>query len=482
MQETLAQGADLVAFSGDKLLGGPQAGLIVGRKDLIQRLRKNPMTRALRLDKLIIAALEATLRLYGDAEHARRQIPTLRLLTRPESEIAALAHRLQPTVAAACADCATVSVQACASQIGSGALPVDRLPSAALRLQPAGLRRGAGRALDTLAAGLRALPVPVVGRVADGALWLDLRCLDDEAGLAGQLRRAAPPGAARGAPRARAAAAALVALEAAPWHGRGERVTLRGRAVAAAIATAPVLVLGGVWGALKGCAVGAMGAMGAVGAIVLAALNKRLSWTLVRQAMESTMRITAMVIFILIGSTVFSLVFQGVDGGIWIEHMLTSMTGGDPRTFLIIVNIFVFFLAFFLDFFEIAFIIIPLLAPVAAKLGIDLVWFGVLLCVNMQTSFMHPPFGFALFYLRGIAPKEIKSSDIYLGAIPWVVMQLLLVAILIFYPGMVTNFLDKPVNINTENIQMDITSEEPAAGASSEKSEPNNDPFAIKKD
>ena len=223
------------------------------------------------------------------------------------------------------------------------------------------------------------------------------------------------------------------------------------------------------------------GAMGAVGAIVLAAINKRLSWTLVRQAMESTMRITAMVIFILIGSTVFSLVFQGVDGGIWIEHMLTSMTGGDPRTFLIIVNIFVFFLAFFLDFFEIAFIIIPLLAPVAAKLGIDLVWFGVLLCVNMQTSFMHPPFGFALFYLRGIAPKEIKSSDIYLGAIPWVVMQLLLVAILIFWPGMVTNFLDKPVKINTENIQMDIKSEEPA-GSSSEKSEPNNDPFSIKKD
>jgi len=224
------------------------------------------------------------------------------------------------------------------------------------------------------------------------------------------------------------------------------------------------------------------GAMGAVGAIVLAALNKRLSWTLVRQAMESTMRITAMVIFILIGSTVFSLVFQGVDGGIWIEHMLTSMTGGDPTTFLIVVNIFVFFLAFFLDFFEIAFIIIPLLAPVAAKLGIDLVWFGVLLCVNMQTSFMHPPFGFALFYLRGIAPKEVKSSDIYLGAIPWVIMQLVLVAILIFYPGMVTNFLDKPVKIETENIQMDIKSEEPATGTSSERSEPNNDPFAIKKD
>jgi tripartite ATP-independent transporter DctM subunit len=122
------------------------------------------------------------------------------------------------------------------------------------------------------------------------------------------------------------------------------------------------------------------GAMGAVGALVLAAMHKRLTWKLVREGMESTMRLTAMVIFILIGSTVFTLVFQGVDGGVWIEHMLTSMTGGDPVTFLIIVNIFVFFLAFFLDFFEIAFIIIPLLAPVAAKLGIDLIWFGVLLC------------------------------------------------------------------------------------------------------
>jgi L-seryl-tRNA(Ser) seleniumtransferase len=186
VQETLAQGADLVAFSGDKLLGGPQAGLIVGRKDLIQRLRKNPMTRALRLDKLIIAALEATLRLYGDAEHARRQIPTLRLLTRPESEIAALAHRLQPTVAAACADCATVSVQACASQIGSGALPVDLLPSAALVLTPR-----AEWKVDALAARLRALPRPVIGRIYQEALWLDLRCLEDEAGFISQLQRLA---------------------------------------------------------------------------------------------------------------------------------------------------------------------------------------------------------------------------------------------------------------------------------------------------
>ncbi len=155
---------------------------------------------------------------------------------------------------------------------------------------------------------------------------------------------------------------------------------------------------------------------------------------LIRQAFESTMRITSMVIFILIGSTVFTLVFRGVDGDLWIEHLLTSLPGGVVG-FLVFVNLFVFVLAFFLDFFEIAFIIIPLLAPVASKLGIDLIWFGVLLCVNMQTSFMHPPFGFALFYLRGIAPKEVKSSAIYWGAIPWVGLQLIMVAIVIFWPG-----------------------------------------------
>jgi tripartite ATP-independent transporter DctM subunit len=182
------------------------------------------------------------------------------------------------------------------------------------------------------------------------------------------------------------------------------------------------------------------GAMGAVGALALAAINRRLTWNLVRQGMSSTMRITSMVVFILIGSTVFSLVFQGMDGGLWIEHMLTSLPGGQLG-FLIFVNIFIFFLAFVLDFFEIAFIVIPLLAPVAAKLGIDLIWFGVLLCVNMQTSFMHPPFGFALFYLRGIAPREVKSADIYWGAVPWVAMQLILVLIVILWPGSVTYWL-----------------------------------------
>ena len=193
------------------------------------------------------------------------------------------------------------------------------------------------------------------------------------------------------------------------------------------------------------------GAMGAVGAFILAAMHRRLTLSLLKQALLTTMRLTAMVVFILIGSRVFSLVFQGVDGGIWIEHMLAGLPGGQLG-FLIAVNIFIFFLAFFLDFFEIAFIIIPFLAPVAAKLGIDLIWFGVMICVNMQTSFMHPPFGFALFYLRGIAdtlfrnkslPRKVETSDIYLGAIPFIVIQLILVAVVIFFPQTVTVFLDK---------------------------------------
>ncbi len=183
------------------------------------------------------------------------------------------------------------------------------------------------------------------------------------------------------------------------------------------------------------------GAMGVVGAIALAAANRRLTWPVMWQGMETTMRITSMVVFILIGARVFSLVFQGVGGKEWIEGFLTSLPGGQVG-FLIFVNLFVFLLAFFLDFFEIAFIIIPLLVPTAEKLGIDLIWFGVLLGANMQTSFMHPPFGFALFYLRGIAPKEVKTSDIYWGAVPWLFLQLVLCAILIFWPQSVTYFLD----------------------------------------
>jgi TRAP-type mannitol/chloroaromatic compound transport system permease large subunit len=154
--------------------------------------------------------------------------------------------------------------------------------------------------------------------------------------------------------------------------------------------------------------------------------------------MDTTMKISSFVLFILIGSTVFSLSFQAVDGPVWVEHLLTSMPGGQLG-FLIVVNILIFFLAFFLDFFELSFIVIPLIAPVAEKLGIDLVWFGVLLAVNMQTSFLHPPFGFALFYLRSVAPKSISTMDIYWGAVPFVVIQVLMVAAIIAFPGIVTS-------------------------------------------
>jgi tripartite ATP-independent transporter DctM subunit len=179
------------------------------------------------------------------------------------------------------------------------------------------------------------------------------------------------------------------------------------------------------------------GAMGAVGALVLALLHRRLTWKLLKEGMDTTLKLTTMVMLSLVGSTVFSLVFRGVDGDLWIEHMLVSLPGG-VTGFLIFVNVFVFFLAFFLDYFEIAFIIIPLLAPVAQKMGIDLIWFGVLIGVNMQTSFMHPPFGFALFYLRSIAPPSIKSSDILIGSLPWVVIMLIMVALVILFPGMVS--------------------------------------------
>ena len=208
------------------------------------------------------------------------------------------------------------------------------------------------------------------------------------------------------------------------------------------------------------------GAMGAMGALLLAWLRRtsipNLSG-LIKQSYQNTMRITAMVVFILIGSTCFSVVFQGVDGGRWVEELFSNLPGGWVG-FLIVVNLFVFFLAFFLDFFEIAFIVVPMLAPVAVKLlspvlldsmngnpqaaaSAALVWFGVMLCVNMQTSFMHPPFGFALFYLRGVAPKEVKSSDIYWGALPWVVLQLVMVVLVMAFPAMVTTFLDKPAAV-----------------------------------
>ncbi|WP_292775640.1 TRAP transporter large permease, partial [Microbacterium sp. UBA6741] len=194
------------------------------------------------------------------------------------------------------------------------------------------------------------------------------------------------------------------------------------------------------------------GAMGAVGSLLLAAMYGTLTWKLTYQAMSSTMRITAMVTFILIGARVFSLVFQGVGGGLWIEHMLTGLPGGQVG-FLTFTMVFIFFIAFFLDFFEIAFIIIPLLAPAATKLDINLIWFGLLICANIQTAFMHPPFGFALFYLRGIAPPQVKSRDIYLGSIPWIVLQLILVGLMIIFPEMVTYWLEKPAAIDPAALQ-----------------------------
>ncbi|HXH01865.1 MAG TPA: TRAP transporter large permease subunit [Candidatus Competibacteraceae bacterium] len=179
------------------------------------------------------------------------------------------------------------------------------------------------------------------------------------------------------------------------------------------------------------------GAMGATGALILALLNRRLSWDLLKQAMDTTTKLSCFVLFILIGATVFGLIFRAVNGDLWVEHLLLSLPGGQLG-FLIVVNIMVFLLAFFLDFFELAFIIVPLLAPVAEKLGIDLIWFGVLLGVNMQTSFMHPPFGFALFYLRSVAPRSVKTKDIYWGAVPFVCIQIIMVALLIAFPGIVS--------------------------------------------
>jgi L-seryl-tRNA(Ser) seleniumtransferase len=192
--EALAQGADLVTFSGDKLLGGPQAGLVVGRADLVARLVKNPLKRALRLDKIRLAALEAVLRLYADPDRLATELPALRLLSRPQSDIEALGRRLLPAVAQALSGIAEISLVEIRSQIGSGALPVSLLPSAALALRPAGKIKS-GAAVEGLARALRALPIPVISHIEAGKVVLDLRCLEDEAGFLAQLGelRVTPP-------------------------------------------------------------------------------------------------------------------------------------------------------------------------------------------------------------------------------------------------------------------------------------------------
>ncbi len=212
------------------------------------------------------------------------------------------------------------------------------------------------------------------------------------------------------------------------------------------------------------------GAMGAVGALVMAVFRRRLSWSLLGQAVEKTATLTCFVVFILIGSSVFSLSFRAVNGDLWVEGLLTALPGGEMG-FLIVISILIFVLAFFLDFFELAFIIVPLIGPVADKMGIDLIWLGVLLAVNMQTSFMHPPFGFALFYLRSVAPKEdykdrisgrmikkVTTGEIYWGSIPFIVLQIIMVVVVLLFPGMVTHYkADRPV-VDIESVEIDTSS------------------------
>ncbi len=223
------------------------------------------------------------------------------------------------------------------------------------------------------------------------------------------------------------------------------------------------------------------GAMGAMGALLMALSRGRLNMTLLKQALTSTAKLSSFVVFILVGSTVFSLIFQGVDGGKWVEHLLSSVPGGQIG-FLIVVNLLIFFLAFFLDFFELSFIVVPLLAPVAEKMGIDLIWFGVLLGVNMQTSFMHPPFGFALFFLRSVAPAKeytdrvtkkliqpVTTMQIYWGAIPFVIIQIIMVGLIIAFPGIVSGGLDKTEVIDLDKVVLEVQADVPGEASPVDK-------------
>ena len=219
------------------------------------------------------------------------------------------------------------------------------------------------------------------------------------------------------------------------------------------------------------------GAMGAMGAILIGWSRRRLDLSLLRQAMDSTAKLSTFVVFILIGARVFSLTFYGVNGHNWVEHLLTSLPGGQIG-FLIFVNLFVFILAFFLDFFELAFIVIPMIGPAAQKLGIDPIWLGVILGVNMQTSFMHPPFGFALFFLRSVAPSEpyqdrvtgasiapVTTPQIYWGALPFVGLQLIMVLLVILFPAMVMVYKSNRIELNAQQIEDQLKSMAPKLDA-----------------
>ena len=228
------------------------------------------------------------------------------------------------------------------------------------------------------------------------------------------------------------------------------------------------------------------GAMGASGALIMAVARRRLSWRLLRQAMDTTAKLSTFVIFILIGARVFSLTFYAVNGHVWVEHLLSGLPGGQLG-FLIVVNIVIFVLAFFLDFFELSFIVIPLVGPVADKLGIDLIWFGVLLGVNMQTSFMHPPFGFALFYLRSVAPAKayidkitkkqtegVTTGQIYWGAVPFVLIQIIMIALVIALPQMVMVYKGGESKVNPSTIEIELPSGAPPTEQQEQKQEDEN--------
>ncbi len=223
-----------------------------------------------------------------------------------------------------------------------------------------------------------------------------------------------------------------------------EARTEHGRALARRVATALVpplalilVVLGSIFAGVATPT--EAGALGAVGALVLTALNRRLTRPMVWDAARSTALLTTMVLVLLVGSTVFALVFRGLYGDVWIEEALVGIPGGRVGL-LVVANVLVFVLGFFIDFFEIAFIVVPLLAPAAAALGIDLVWFGVVLGMNLQTSFLTPPFGFSLFYLRGVAPPEVTTGQIYRGALPFVALQLLALGLVLAFPELVLAF------------------------------------------